>query len=463
MSSPMDRWSDGTTPDDGAADADAGIAKRPERHTGRYLVLLAPDGADAGMAALTSRVGVPRAERVRATAVEEAAELVDRAGAALFEEMDVALVTAAPDQESALRATVQERPELLAVEPERVVYASGTPGPRPGGAPASPGTVTADYLRGYHDGVEELVQRALERVGLTEQPAAEAPPEIEWDESEVTWGLQACGVDRSVYTGQGVRVAVLDTGADIGHADLDGRFGGAVSFVPGQEVTDRHGHGTHCVGTACGSRAPNVPPRYGVAAGAWIHAGKVLGDDGSGTDGQILAGLNWAVGQGCRVVSMSLGAPTRRGERYSPVFEQAARRALRAGTLVVAAAGNESMRPDRVEPVGHPANCPSVLAVGALDRALRVAPFSCAGLTADGGQVDLAAPGADVLSTWPGNRYRRLSGTSMATPHVAGVLALLAEENPEASAAELKSLLLSRARRLSLPAVDVGAGLVQAP
>ena len=460
MSSPMDR--SGGAPGDGSARADAGIARRPDQHTGRYLVLLAPEAADQALAALHSGAGVARPERLRAAAPEDAADLVDRAGTVLFEELGVALVSADPDQEPALRSTVREQPAVLAAEPERVVYAAGTPGFRAGGRFPGPGTVTADYLRGYHDGVEELVQHALERVGLTEERAAAAET-IAWDESELTWGLQACRVDESVHTGKGVKVAVLDTGADIGHADLDGRFGGAVSFVPGQEVTDGHGHGTHCVGTACGTRAPSMAPRYGVAPGAWIYAGKVLGDDGSGTDGQILAGLNWAVGQGCRVVSLSLGAPVRRGQSYSRVFEQAARRALRAGTVVVAAAGNESARPDRVEPVGHPANCPSVMAVGALDRELRVASFSCAGLTADGGQVDLAAPGTDVLSAWPGNRYRRLQGTSMATPHVAGVLALLAEENPEASAAELQALLLSRARRLALPAVDVGAGLVQAP
>jgi subtilisin len=146
------------------------------------------------------------------------------------------------------------------------------------------------------------------------------------------------------------------------------------------------------------------------------------------------------------------------------VFDQVGRRALRAGTLIVAAAGNDSNRPGLINPVSHPANCPSIMAVAAIDQQLRVARFSNAGLNAQGGQVDIAAPGVAVHSAWPRPvLYNRINGTSMATPHVAGIAAQLAEANPTARGAALWALLVQAARRLPLLARDVGAGLVQAP
>ena len=162
---------------------------------------------------------------------------------------------------------------------------------------------------------------------------------------------------------------------------------------------------------------------------------------------------------------MSLGAATRPGQSFSFIFEIVARRVTRAGTLIVAAAGNESRRESGiVSPVGHPANCPSIMAVGALDSQLRVAPFSNGGINPQGGQVDIAAPGVDVRSSWRmPTGYRTISGTSMATPHVAGLAALHAQANPDSTPREVWSLLTQTARRLPLPSLDVGAGLVQAP
>lgn len=435
--------------------ADQGVRKQSDEYTGRYLVLLDPEATDQAVAALEGGAGIRGAQRVPGRESAAAADALRGGTPLVFEELGVAVVDAAPDQREALATTARDHPAILALERERMVYASQLTETR------AADTATADYLRGYQDGVEELVQHALERLGSgTVLPEALAARR---DETHTTWGLQAIRAPESAFSGAGIRVAVLDTGVATGHPDLAGRFGGTSSFVPDESVEDGHGHGTHCIGTSCGPRVPGALPRYGVACDAEIFAGKVLGDEGSGSDGQILAGINWAVGHGCRVVSMSLGAPTEIGQPFSKVFERAARRAQRAGTLVVAAAGNESERPDDIRPVGHPANCPSILAVAAVADDLTVAPFSCAGFDTEGGQVDIAGPGVDVLSTWPGSRYRRLMGTSMATPHVAGVVALLAEADPDATAAELKSLLIGSARRLPLPAVDVGVGLVQAP
>jgi subtilisin family serine protease len=187
----------------------------------------------------------------------------------------------------------------------------------------------------------------------------------------------------------------------------------------------------------------------------------VLGDTGEGTDGGILAGIDWAVASGCAVISMSLGADV---TQVHPPYSAAGRRALEQGSLIVAAAGNNAERQEgRFGFVGAPANSPEIIAVGAVDQRLATAWFSARSLPARGGQVDLAGPGVDVLSSWPmPERYRSISGTSMATPHVAGVAALWAEATGRRGL-ELWATLCQESRRLLTPSVDVGSGLVIAP
>jgi subtilisin family serine protease len=270
--------------------------------------------------------------------------------------------------------------------------------------------------------------------------------------------VQATSSPRS---GRDVRVAVLDTGFDTSHPDFEGRAVTTMSFVAGEAVQDGHGHGTHCIGTSCGPRTPSTGPRYGVAYEADIFAGKVLSNAGSGSDAQILAGINWAVTNQCPVISMSLGADVAMAH---PPYDAAGRRALEKGSLIIAAAGNNAdRRAGNFGFVGAPANSPEIMAVGALDQQLGMAFFSARSLPARGGQVDIAGPGFQVLSSWPlPTRYRTISGTSMATPHVAGVAALWAEATGRRGL-ELWATLCQESQRLLQPSVDVGSGLCIAP
>ena len=296
------------------------------------------------------------------------------------------------------------------------------------------------------------------------------------DGSASTWGVQAMNVLESKWTGKGVKVAVLDTGFDFTHPDFAGRTMHRKSFSGSKQAIDKEGHGTHTAAVVGGGRkiksggkAGEVVPaksgdvlgtRYGVASGARLYIGKIMDDNGEGSDMQALAGIEWALDKGCQVISMSLGATADEGGGYSPVFEQVGQIAAERRCILIAAAGNESERElGIVAAVNHPANCPSIMAVGGLTPALEVAEYSCAGTGESAGQVDIAAPGDEILSAKPGGGYRRQSGTSMATAFVAGLAALMWEQYPKASAGEIWAKLVQQARRLALPASDVGAGL----
>jgi subtilisin family serine protease len=252
---------------------------------------------------------------------------------------------------------------------------------------------------------------------------------------------------------------------DTGHPDFAGRSIVTRSFVAGETADDVQGHGTHCAGTAAGPAAAGNRPSYGVATEADIFVGKVLNNSGSGLEIDILAGMAWAIEQGCQVISMSLGRATQVGEIPSAAYERLGRRALDSGSLIVAAAGNESSRQfGFIAPVGAPANSPSILAVAAIDFEGKIAEFSCGGINPNGGEVNIAAPGVGVFSSFPRPElYKTLRGTSMACPHVAGLAALLAESDASLRGQALWDAIVSGAAKLSLDASDVGAGLAQAP
>ncbi|WP_432940413.1 S8 family serine peptidase [Kribbella sp. CA-253562] len=252
-------------------------------------------------------------------------------------------------------------------------------------------------------------------------------------------------------TGQGVAVAVLDTGIDAAHPDFTGQIAAAASFVPGEEVTDRNGHGTHVASTIAGTGAASGGAEKGVAPGAGLHIGKVLADDGSGQDSWILAGMEWAArDQHAKVISMSLGSDPTDGT--DPMSQAVNRLSAETGALFVVAAGNAGPDPFSV---GAPGAADAALTVGAVDSADRVASFSSRGprLGDTAIKPELTAPGVDVLAARSQyapegeGSYLTMSGTSMATPHVAGAAALLARAHPDWTGAQLKDALVSTTKR----------------
>ena len=264
------------------------------------------------------------------------------------------------------------------------------------------------------------------------------------------------------YTGTGAKVAVLDTGIDATHPDLAGVVSAQQDFT-GEGVADTDGHGTHVASTIAGTGAASNGLRKGVAPGATLLVGKVLGEHG-GTEAGVIEGMQWAVDQGADVVNMSLGgAPTDGTDLLSQTLNELSDT---TGTLFVVAAGNSGAR----ETVGSPGAADRALTVGSVTKDDQLSVFSSQGpRTGDFGlKPELAAPGSDIVAaraagTLPDasvdERYARLSGTSMATPHVAGAAAILAGQHPDWTGTQLKDALVGSAKRL--PGIDTlaqGAG-----
>jgi subtilisin len=404
--------------------------------TGRFLMTFKEGGAAAGVKSLQSKRGL-RVANAR-DFKNQAVSLADAgdAHAMVFPEIGVALVGGAAAAEHGIMTAefVAADSATQSVDPEYFMFSSQV----------NPG----DYLRG----VLRTAEMIYEDLGAL--PGAEALGDVSATAVGATWGLRACKVPSSNFDGNGIKVAVLDTGFDLGHPEFAGRPIVSNTFV-GQPVQDLHGHGTHTAGTACGPQSPPGPlQRYGIAFRGRMFIGKVLTNSGSGTQAQVLAGMNWAIANRCEVISMSLGAQI----PPQPSYTAAGAAALGAGCLIVAAAGNASSRPGNIQPAGAPANSPTIVSVGALDSSLRVASFS------NGGKVDIAGPGVNTFSSWPRPQsHNTISGTSMATPHVAGCAALWAQSNTSLRGIALRAKLTSTAKHLPLPATDVGAGLVQAP
>ncbi len=425
-----------------------------EEFTGRYLVLL-PEGTSAEE--FKNELNASKDVQVKSSLDYEneffTESDLDETDGIILDKIGVAILNDKPVLNN-LVSTLEGTG--IIVEPERVVYAINLLDEK-----------TQNYVEGYRDAINQLADVLIG--DDMEQDDSELEDYSDAQSVGSTWGLRATMVTPTSFlqqmrwTGNGIKVAILDTGFDLNHPDFINRPIVSKSFITGESVQDEHGHGTHCTGTACGGLSPaGSIERYGIAYKSSIYIGKVLNNAGRGADGGILAGINWAVANGCEIVSMSLGG-TMNSAGFSAVFENAAARALNSGTLIIAAAGNSSSRPNNIRAVSHPANCPSIMAVGALDSGLNCATFSNGGLYATYGSVDIAGPGVGVFSsTKMPAKHSTMNGTSMATPHVAGIAALWAESTG-LRGINLWKKLVSTAKGLPLPTRDVGAGLVQAP
>lgn len=213
--------------------------------------------------------------------------------------------------------------------------------------------------------------------------------------------------------GEGIKVGFCDTGIDSTHAGRGGDLGGAVqavrSFIDNTGGQDANGHGTHAAGiTAARENGNGI---VGVAPECELYVAKVLADNGSGSDRAVAQGIDWLVSHGVQVINMSLGSPN-----PSDAIKFAISRAVSAGVVVVVAAGNSG----RQYGVNYPARWEICVAVGAVDDRGMPASF-----TAVGPEVDVSAPGVSILSCTPQGTYGRKSGTSMAAPFVAGMVAII--------------------------------------
>jgi subtilisin len=421
------------------------------RMTGRYILCYDP----ADHHEVTGKLRAAGFDSARPVATDAARPRpLPHGGHYALEHIGVAVVDPTSTQEPVLGALADQEEMIVAMVPERIARALDTPG-------------SLDFLRGWREATVALADRLVSGAA----PAA-AMRIGDAEASTVTWGLSAIGVPLSRYTGQGIKLAVLDTGLDVSHPDFAGRQITVQNFVGDQApFHDGVGHGTHCMGSAGGPLHPGRGARYGIAYEAALYAGRVLDDTGRGGDGNILQGIDWAIAQGCDIVSLSLGAPWMPGDTpFNAAYEQAAKVALARGCLLVVAAGNEADDADYIGAVGTPGNSPSVLTVAAVDSTLATAPFSDRVQPAAPGVKgpDCAGPGVDVYSAWPVamGAYNTISGTSMATPHVAGIAALLAQANPGLRGQALKDEILRRCKALTnqnLRRGEIGSGLVQAP
>ncbi|WP_255310471.1 S8 family peptidase [Streptomyces sp. DI166] len=270
------------------------------------------------------------------------------------------------------------------------------------------------------------------------------------------------------YDGKGVKIAVLDTGVDATHPDLKGQVTASKNFTPAATAEDKVGHGTHVASIAAGTGEKSGGKFKGVAPGAEVISGKVLDDSGFGDDSGILAGMEWAAEQGAQVVNLSLGGGDT--PEVDPLEAAVNKLSEEKGILFAIAAGNSGP-----ESVGSPGSADAALTVGAVDDKDKLADFSSTGPRIGDGAIkpDVTAPGVDITAASAkgslieqevGEKpagYLTISGTSMATPHVAGAAAILKQQHPEWTYAELKGALTASTKDGKYTPFEQGSGRVQ--
>ncbi|MFC1412115.1 S8 family serine peptidase [Streptacidiphilus sp. N1-12] len=326
---------------------------------------------------------------------------------------------------------------------------AAAPATAPSTAPASRAVATA--VPALAEGVTHVWLDGRVRATLADSTAQIGAPDV-WSSGD---------------TGAGVDVAVLDTGIDTAHPDLAGQVDASSSFVPGEDIEDRVGHGTHTASTIAGTGAASGGVEKGVAPGAHLLVGKVLDDSGNGQDSWVLAGMEWAAQtEHAKVISMSLGDPSVVGDGSDPMSQAVDSLSAATGALFVIAAGNSGSAG-----VSSPGSASSALTVGAVDSDDNLAYFSSTGPRAVDGdpKPELTAPGVDILAARSqymadgSGYYTTMSGTSMATPHVAGAAALLARKHPDWTGQQLKDDLVSTtALTPQIAVTDGGSGRLDA-
>lgn len=287
---------------------------------------------------------------------------------------------------------------------------------------------------------------------------------------QTPWGIKAIYNNSSLTStsgGNGINIAVLDTGVNRNHTDLVNRVEQCKNFTGSTTVinnscADGNGHGTHVAGTALADGGSDKSGVYGVAPAADLWAYKVLSDSGSGSSDDIAAAIRHAADQAVAtgtktVINMSLGSSAN-----NSLISSAVNYAYSKGVLIVAAAGNSGYAQGTI---GYPGALVNAVAVAALENVqqngtYRVANFSSRGYAStDGdyviqqGDIEISAPGASIYSTWHNGGYNTISGTSMASPHVAGLAAKIWAQNPSWSHTQLRTNLQNRAK-----AVDIKGG-----
>jgi subtilisin family serine protease len=275
-------------------------------------------------------------------------------------------------------------------------------------------------------------------------------------QGQYPWGISRVNAPAAwnATQGDGVRVAVIDTGIDCSHPNLNCSLSDGINYVdPSADPMDDQGHGTHVSGTIAGQgQVYNGTAVFGVAPKAHLIPVKVLDAQGGGSVSNIVKGINWAASHGAQVINMSLGAP-----QGSASLQAAINRALAKGVTIVVASGNEGPN----NGPSYPAAYPGVIAVAASDSNDQLASFS-----SRGDYVSFIAPGVKVLSSMPGGKYGELSGTSMATPHVTGLAALaiaMGANGPDAVASALQNAATKLCSQQScLAPNEEGVGMIDA-
>jgi len=378
---------------------------------------------------------------------EEKQPLVEKFGGQWQKELKL-INAAAVTLPSRVKELLKADPHVLRVDPDVEVFALET---TPADVTNLSRRVTNESICDWIPNWPGCTPTPTPTPSLTPTPTPTPTPAPTASSNQpIPWGIARIGAPSawSLSRGSGVKVAVIDTGIVTLHPDLKDNLAGCVNFIfSWRTCEDDNGHGTHVSGIIAAK--DNTFGVVGVAPLAKIYSLKVLNRRGSGYLSDIISALDWSVANGMQVVNMSLGTTS-----DIQSFHDAITRVYNAGITEVAAAGNSG---PTANSVNFPGAYPEVIGVAATDSSDAVPSWS-----SRGPQVDIAAPGASIYSTYLKNGYATLSGTSMASPHVAGTVALRLFVKPSTSPSQMRTTIQTNADSLPFGPTLVGAGLVNA-